>query len=92
MPDDEACRVHFIDQRLDECLPWHLHDRAVKVDEDHALDTEQALDQLLAGVRAVDERDFLAEHERVRVHVKAHHRGDGAHLPARATVRRMSAA
>ena len=92
MPDDEARRVHFIDQRLDECLPRHLHDRAVKVDEDHALDTEQALDQLLAGVRAVDERDFLAEHERVRVTSKLITVGMAPISSARATVRRISAA
>lgn len=81
MPDDERCRVHLVDKRLDERLPRHLHDRAVKVDKDHALDAEQAADELLAAVGAVDERDLRAEHERVRMHVKAHDRGDGPHLP-----------
>ena len=80
VPDDERCRVHLVDKRLDERLPRHLHDRAVKVDKDHALDAEQAADELLAAVGAVDERDLRAEHERVRVHVKAHDRGDGAHF------------
>lgn len=81
MPDDERRRVHLIDERLDERLPRHLHDRAVKVDKDHALNAEQAADELLAAMGAVDERDFRAAHERVRVHVKAHDRGDSAHLP-----------
>ena len=80
VPHDERRRVHLVDECLDKRLPRHLHDRAVKVDKDHALDAEQAADELLAAVGAVDERDLRAEHERVRVHVKAHDRGDGAHF------------
>ena len=85
MPDDERRRVHLIDERLDERLPRHLHDRAVKVDKDHALNAEQAADKLLTAMGAVDERDFRTAHERVRV-------GMAPISPARATVRRMSAA
>lgn len=80
VPDDERRRVHLIDERLDERLPRHLHDRAVKVDKDHALNAEQAADELLAAMGTVDERNFRAAHERVRVHVKTHDRGDGAHF------------
>ena len=52
VPDDECRRVHLIDERLDERLPRHLHDRAVKVDKDHALNAEQAADKLPCRAQA----------------------------------------
>ena len=67
MSNDERRRVHLIDERLNERLPRHLHDRAVKVDKDHALDAEQAADQLPSRPWALlMKRDLRAKHERVR--------------------------
>ena len=66
-------RVQLVNQRAQEVLPGHLHDRAVEVDEYDAVYTVDAPDYLRASLRRSDQRYLLPKHECVRVRIEGQH-------------------
>ena len=63
---------------LHEGLPVHVHHGFVKMAEDHVFDSIERLQQMLSLVHGVQKLRRRSEHERVRVRVEAHGRGNCA--------------
>ena len=80
MPHNHPGHVQLRDDGVHKFLPGHTHHMAVKVDKDHIVYAKAAADDILPVDGAVDQRHFLAEHQVVRVHVKAENRGHGPDL------------
>ena len=76
--DHDVDGVQLVYERAHEVLPRHLHDRAVEVDENDAVNPENAADYLRAALGRVDEGHLDALDERVRVRVEGEHGGRDA--------------
>ena len=69
---DHMLRMQLPDQIiLHKDLPRHVHHRLVKVGEDHPLHAAEPAHEQLPLRHGVEQRHGRAEHERVRVRVKA---------------------
>ena len=77
---DYPCHIQFFHQLLQKFPPVHVHDMLVEVDEHNIFYAELALDYVCPANSAVDKGHFPAQHQIVRVHVKAEHRGHGVNL------------
>ena len=81
VPTDQVTRVKLTDKViLHEGLPVHVHHGFVKMAENHVLNAVKRLHQLLSLVHGVQKLCRRSEHERVRVRVEAHGRGNCAEL------------
>ena len=63
---------------LHEGLPVHVHHVPVKMAKDHVFDSIERLHQVLSLVHGVQKLRRRSEHERIRVRVEAHGRGNCA--------------
>ena len=81
VPTDQVTRMELPDKViLHEGLPVHVHHGFVKMAENHVLNAVKRLHQLLSLVHGVQKLRRRSEHERIRMRVEAHGRGNCAEL------------
>ena len=81
VPTDQVTRMELTDEViLHEGLPVHVHHGFVKMAEDHVFDSIERLQQMLSLVHGVQKLRRRSEHERIRMRVEAHGRGNCAEL------------
>ena len=79
VPTDQMTRVKLADKIvLHKGLPVHVHHVPVKMAKDHVFDAVERLHQMLSLVHGVQKLRRRSEHERIRVRVEAHGRGNCA--------------
>ena len=79
VPANQVTRMELTDKIvLHKGLPVHVHHVPVKMAEDHVFDSIERLHQVLSLVHGVQKLRRRSEHERIRVRVEAHGRGNCA--------------
>ena len=80
MPHHDGAHLQILHQTVQKVPPVHAHHIRAEVNEYHVIDAVAAANDLLPADGAVDEGHLFAEHQGVRVDVKAQHRGHGPPL------------